>query len=244
MSSPRIAAIGDVHGRSDLLARLLADVERAWRADRVVLLGDYIDRGPDSRGVLEVLLDARLQWGPRVVCVRGNHEDWFLDTVRGESSPRGWLTAMEGLATVRSYAPDVADEFARAIAERRPRDHYVAAFAAFVRERFPPAHLRLLESLGTHHVEAGAIFVHAGLAPLVPLERQDPRDLTHIGRAFVERYEGPETVIFGHMDAGALRGDGLALPYVGANRIVGLDTSSAGVLTAYLWPDGDVLQVR
>src|SRR5262249_41055054 len=109
-------AIGDVHGRRDALEDLLTRLQGELRADdTVVFLGDYIDRGPDSKGCIDRILRFRAENRARVVTLLGNHEDGLLRTF-ADPCRYSWLTIMQGLATVASYSEGAADALSRAIA--------------------------------------------------------------------------------------------------------------------------------
>ena len=170
----RIYAIGDVHGRLDLLTRLhtliAADAAEASARRRVVVyLGDYIDRGPDSRGVIELLLRQPLP-GFEHVHILGNHEDYLLQFLeRAEVGPH-WC-AYGGFETLASYGVRAADfEGAR------------RAFAAAI----PPAHVAFLRNLKLTHSEGGYLFVHAGIRPGVALADQQADDLLWIRDEFLD----------------------------------------------------------
>ena len=203
-------AIGDIHGRLDLLERLLdaveADAAERGIAAKVVFTGDYVDRGPASCGVVE-----RVMAGPRRACdrfvpLRGNHDDLFVTAVtRGDVLP-DWAWVLYA-HTVESYGLTVA--------ELRGRDAELRRHAAFL------AALPLTHDDGTH------LFVHAGIRPGVPLERQSPEDLTWIREEFLG-FEGrlPRRIVHGH----TIMGD---RPVVTPNRI-SIDTGAyrSGILTA------------
>src|SRR5262245_21557506 len=108
-------AIGDIHGNlralDDLLGRLMRDVTPA---DTIVFLGDYIDRGLDSKGCVERILGLGRETQADVVCLRGNHEDWMLRAMDDYSS-HSWLLGMEALDTIRSYSALAADTFQKSI---------------------------------------------------------------------------------------------------------------------------------
>jgi len=99
--APRVIAIGDVHGCSPALNAILDCVDLA-ADDTLVTLGDYIDRGPDSRGVIDALLAVAKKC--RLIPILGNHEEMLLAVVDGQISPADWLRA-GGLATLGSYGP-------------------------------------------------------------------------------------------------------------------------------------------
>jgi len=99
-------AIGDIHGHlpalDDVLDQLLGE---AKSGDTVVFLGDYIDQGPDSKGCVDAVLNFRNKADAEVVCLLGNHEDWFVRTLR-DRSRHSWLLGKEAFETIRSYSPE------------------------------------------------------------------------------------------------------------------------------------------
>jgi serine/threonine protein phosphatase 1 len=217
-----VYAIGDVHGRADLLERLQdliqEDADRSSAARKVVVyLGDYVDRGPHSGDVIDILLEERLH-GFESVHLLGNHEDALLTFLNDISVARGWF-AFGGLATLQSYGlrPDPSD------AENPDRLRELQAkFAAAL----PPSHLQFLQELALYHLEGDYLFVHAGLRPGKPLEKQDPRDLICIRDEFLaSRADHGHVVVHGHSIAEE--------PQVARNRI-GIDTGAyaTGRLTA------------
>jgi serine/threonine protein phosphatase 1 len=138
-----LIAIGDIHGRLDRLNRLLA----ALPSDRrLVFLGDYIDRGPDSRGVIERLI--RLSRRRSCVILCGNHEDMLLDALSGayEDAASDWLRN-GGDATLRSYGVTSVRRLA---------------------EELPPEHLAFLQGLREHWETEEHVFVHAGISAAGP----------------------------------------------------------------------------
>ncbi len=176
-----VYAIGDIHGRVDLLAGLFAaieaDSERGEVGRRVlVCLGDYVDRGRDSAGVIELILD-RAPPGFEIVTLLGNHERLmieFLDDVR-----RGplWLRN-GGDATLESYGIEVGRE---SYLDAKP----LLDLQAALRERLPARHLEFLQNLKLAHAEGDYVFVHAGVRPGVPLEAQQEEDLIWIRELFL-----------------------------------------------------------
>ncbi len=163
-------AMGDIHGCRQQLTELLAKVN-PQPADQLVFLGDYIDRGPDARGVINELLIFR-QHHPRSVFLKGNHEAMFLDFLDGRNPLLFLLNG--GDATLNSYRQD--DD-----------------------TQIPPDHLDFLRNLRLFHETESFIFVHAGLRPGVPLEAQRQRDLLWIRSEFLDSdYDWGKTVVFGH----------------------------------------------
>ena len=114
-------AIGDVHGNLRALDDLLARLDPLLTAeDTVVFLGDYIDRGPDTRGCVESILRWRQESPATVVTLMGNHEDWLLRSI-DDPTRHSWLVGMEAHETIASYSPRVADELRGAVEAAGPR---------------------------------------------------------------------------------------------------------------------------
>lgn len=209
----RVYAVGDIHGRVDLLRALrrliLADADRHGAARKVVVyLGDYVDRGAASRAVLDELITAPLP-GFESVHLMGNHEEILLRFLKDIAVGPNWL-AFGGLETLASYGVDPPVP-ATAVAEL---ERVQQAFAA----RLPAAHHAFLRQLALSHVEGDYFFVHAGVRPGVPLARQNPHDLLWIREAFLLSDEPFEKcVVHGHTIA--------ATPQQRPNRI-GIDTGA------------------
>jgi serine/threonine protein phosphatase 1 len=188
--------VGDIHGRADLLevllGRIAADAAR-HRADThcsLIFLGDYIDRGATSRGVVERLLQDPLP-GFLTVRLLGNHEEALLDFLEGRSDGLDWLS-YGGLETLMSYGvplrvyPDTAER----AAELR------AALAAVV----PQRHVDFYRGCILHHAVGDYVFVHAGVRPGISLEDQHPTDLLWIRDEFLRaRVPLPgKVIVHGH----------------------------------------------
>lgn len=190
----RVYAIGDIHGRLDCLDAALAAIfaDEAGRAaigaTTIVLLGDLINRGPDSRGVIEraMALSARRA----TVCLMGNHEEMLLRTVAGDPSLRKTLHVAGGRATALSYgitaeAYDAAD---------------LAEMAALLAGALPAEHLAFLAGFRDRWTCGDVTFVHAGLLPGTPLDEQTPEDLRWIKRRFTDHtgdFDG-RLIVHGH----------------------------------------------
>ncbi|MEQ8602694.1 MAG: metallophosphoesterase family protein [Marivibrio sp.] len=198
----RLYAIGDVHGCRQPLRRLLAEIARdvdaapAAQEVRIVFIGDYIDRGPDSAGVVDDVLALTRDGLPggravRVVTLKGNHEDYLLRFLEGdEQAGLGWMIN-GGAETLASY--DVEAPSARLGAQAVGE-----AAAAFARA-LPAAHRAFYEGLALCHEAGGYFFAHAGVRPARPLDAQDPQDLIWIREPFLsdERDFG-RVVVHGH----------------------------------------------
>ncbi|MHA7871604.1 MAG: metallophosphoesterase family protein [Hyphococcus sp.] len=168
----RIYAIGDIHGCASLLDELLRRIETdaGGAPRRLVFLGDYVDRGPDAKGVLTRLIEiSRSQ--TEAVFLKGNHEAVMLDFLAAPEDMDHWLD-WGGEETLASYgvAPALG---------RRPED-----LAAALKAAMPADHLAFLNSLALTHIEGDYLFVHAGLRPGAPLSEQTEEDLLWIRKRF------------------------------------------------------------
>jgi len=176
-------AIGDVHGRLDLLENLLSRISedarrhQADHARHLVFLGDYIDRGSESCGVVERLLDDPMP-GFSKVYLMGNHEEAMLAFLEGRSDGLDWLS-FGGLETLLSYGVPLRS---------LPRsEDAVLALRQGLAEAVPQSHLDFFRSCTLHHSIGDYVFVHAGVRPGIPLERQSPVDLMWIRDDFLRR---------------------------------------------------------
>jgi serine/threonine protein phosphatase 1 len=173
----RIYAVGDIHGRADLLSEVTAriddDIRRRPIAHTVeVYLGDYIDRGPDSRTVLDLLAVRLVANG--AVCLRGNHEAVMEGFLQDPSILPYWLQ-LGGMQTLASYGIELHDENVTAVNLHR----------RFV-DAFPRAHELVMKCLRSQFSCGDFMFVHAGIRPDVPIEHQDVNDLIWIRNEFLD----------------------------------------------------------
>jgi len=191
-----IYAIGDVHGRLDLLDDLLRRIQddagqHAGDTRReLVMLGDYIDRGPDSRGVVERLLGDPLP-GFATVRLMGNHEDALIAFLDGHNDGLDWLS-YGGLETLMSYGVPLRS---------LPSTQAAAAdLRRALAEILPPSHVQIFRNCTLHHAVGEYLFVHAGVRPGVPLDGQSPGDLMWIRDDFLRsRVPLPgHVVVHGH----------------------------------------------
>ncbi len=190
----RLYAVGDVHGRADLLEALLgeiaADGARHPAAEkRLIYLGDYVDRGPDSSAVIDLVLRVAPR-GFSVVPLMGNHEEMMLRFLDDIAVGRTWMMN-GGDATLRSYGVEAPGMFSGTAAFRQAQQRFA--------ERLPARHRSFLEALGVMRVEGDYLFVHAGLRPGVPLDEQQPEDLLWIRDEFLESTRDfGKVVVHGH----------------------------------------------
>ena len=173
-ATQHILAVGDIHGRLDMLNWLLEELLPTQPAStQLVFLGDYIDRGGQAKEVVDTLIQLQAQ-RPETVFLMGNHEQMLLDVLDGRDSLGFLLNG--GEATLRSYGLD-------------PRQV----------ERIPVEHRRFIASLRLYYDTPEYIFVHAGLRPGLPLNEQSPHDLLWIrDEFFCSDHDFGRKVIFGH----------------------------------------------
>jgi len=239
--------VGDIHGEIDALDDLLAQVAPLLEPDdTLVFLGDYIDRGPDSRAVIERILELRRQLQCRVVTLIGNHEQWLLRTLN-DFTRHSWIVGMEAFETISSYSPQAA--MALRDAMRKAGPSLFTTKVALPYEQFfrtmAAEHIAFLRGLQLHVRTPDVVCVHAGVALLDdPLDAADQEVFTWGPDGFPQAYAGKERVAYGHWDNAELDGDGRARPRILGNRTFGLDTISHGILTAMRFPDGVVFQGR
>jgi serine/threonine protein phosphatase 1 len=219
-SGYRVYAVGDVHGRLDLLDDALAQIEadidgRRQAQNIIVFLGDLIDRGPASADVVERLRTYSRD-GVRTVFLIGNHEEVLLRLVRGESRfLRDWLS-FGGAQCAASYGVS-------STALKRMTDDQAVAH---LRQKIPEAHRKFLQGFVDTFRIGSYLFVHAGVRPGVPLSEQTQSDLRWIRGPFLENEDDHGfIVVHGHTIASEVD--------VRGNR-VGIDTGAyrTGVLTA------------
>jgi serine/threonine protein phosphatase 1 len=236
-------AIGDIHGNLPALESLLAEVlPELQPGDHLVFLGDYIDRGPDSRGCVERIVRLRDEAPFRVVTLMGNHEQWMLKSLQ-DSTRHSWILGMEAFDTIESYSPEAAAILRDAIGELGTRiitDHPRLPYEAFF-DAMPRPHLEFFEALEVWHRTPDVLCVHGGFdSSSGPVESQRPDDLIWGTDSFPDAYDGDERVVYGHWGNAVLEG-GRPRPRI-VNNTFGIDTLAHGVLTALRFPDERVLQ--
>ena len=191
----RVYAIGDIHGRADLLAQIHRQIQEDAAnappriAKTVVYLGDYVDRGLGSKGVIDLLCAAPLG-DFETVYLKGNHEDALLRFLGDISIGPDWFV-IGGDATVLSYGVRIPTGLSSAQRlEHVWRD---------LRTRIPQNHLEFLSSLDLMYQSGDYVFVHAGIKPGTPLENQDPDDLMWIRDEFLgSRQDHGKVIVHGH----------------------------------------------
>ncbi len=184
-----IVAIGDIHGRLDLMKDLLEKIDKKLKgaSARYVFLGDYVDRGPDSKAVIDYLLTFKAHY-PETVFLKGNHEEAMLDFLAVGEEADGWLY-WGGEQTLESYGVDLG-----------LISNLTALQEAFA-DALPPEHFEFLMDLRLRYETGQYIFVHAGLNPDETLDDQQAKDMLWIRDAFFDGGEGKfpdRIVVHGH----------------------------------------------
>jgi serine/threonine protein phosphatase 1 len=188
----RIYAFGDIHGRADLLEKMFtvidADLSRSPPERPIeVYLGDYVDRGPYSRETLDLLIERSRSH--ETVCLRGNHEAYYLDVLRDPTKLSAWRQ-IGGLQTLMSYGiqPPL-----------HPNDDEQLELIRVLKATMPPDHLQFLQDLKPSFLCGDFFFVHAGIRPGIPLEEQQEHDLLWIRDEFLDSEEDfGKFIVHGH----------------------------------------------
>ena len=237
-------AVGDIHGNVAALSDLLSQLAgRVANDDVVVFLGDYIDRGADTKGCVDAILAFAEHTPASVVCLRGNHEDWMLRTAH-DYTRHSWLLGMGAIETIQSYSPEAAQLLLAAVKEAGLRlylERSSLPYGVFF-DAMPPAHRKFFDSLALCHETADCVCSHAGLNPSrALLSEQTAEDLVWGHEEFPAEYRGNQLVVYGHRNCRELGDDGW--PKLRINgRTFGIDTISHGVLTAMRFPGQQVIR--
>jgi serine/threonine protein phosphatase 1 len=223
----RIYAVGDIHGRADLLSDVLMriddDLKARPTADSLqVFLGDYIDRGPNSRQVIDLLIARRRQCN--VLFLKGNHEECALQFLSNPTAFSEWRN-IGGLSTLISYG---------VVPTRRDDAQSQHKASTAFRQALPDSHRRFIEGLALSFTCGDFFFVHAGARPGTPLQRQSQRDLLWIRDDFLLHEEDfGMIVVHGHTP--------IYKPDIRSNRI-NIDTGAyaTGRLTCLVLEEDDM----
>jgi len=237
-------AVGDIHGNLEALTDILDQIhDEVGQCDTIVFLGDYIDRGPDTKGCVDAILGFQRAVDAEVVCLLGNHEDWLLRTLR-DYARHSWLLGMEGFDTIRSYSVDAARTLSEAVANAGAEltlGHCALPYESFF-ECVPADHIRFFEGLRLYHSTSDCVCTHGGVDPRVARVEEQRRDAVIWGAGnFPDGYEGAALVVYGHWNNAASNADGWPTPTL-VGRTIGIDTISHGVLTAIRLPDQRIFQ--
>ena len=169
-----ILAIGDLHGMLNLVKKIETELwPKLPQGTRLVFMGDYVDRGPDTAGLVEELIRIKKEH-PETVFLKGNHEQMLLDAYDGKNLEAFLWNG--GKETLDSYGLG---------------EHEVS--------KIPAAHIEFLRGLELMHETQDYLFVHAGIRPGVPLAKQNIRDLIWIREDFfLSGHDFDKTIVFGH----------------------------------------------
>ncbi|MBD7907865.1 metallophosphoesterase family protein [Sporosarcina gallistercoris] len=233
----RTLVISDIHGELGMLTALLEKVSYNSKKDRLFLLGDYIDRGTDSKATLDKVMEL-VEGG--AVALKGNHEDMMIQSLidGNERTWRNWTGRNGGEATLQSYGFE-PESFLFSDEEEFQKPH--------LHSDQLNRHLEFIQNLPYYIEEEDTIFIHAGVKPGVPLEETDPYELIWIRDEFHNNYKGPKTVIFGHTPTRGFRDDENDHSiYFGANSIIGIDGGAVfgGQLNCLVLPEKKAYYVQ
>lgn len=233
----RTLVISDIHGELALFEELLQIIEYNSDQDQLILLGDYIDRGNDSKGVLNKVM--KLKDEGAVVLI-GNHEDMMVRAlVNGEERVwKNWINRNGGTETLKSYG------FAEVDFKVEEDEPFVKPS---IHSKELEEHLHFIQNLDTYFEWKDMIFVHAGVHPEKPIEESDPQDLIWIRDIFHNDYRGEKTVVFGHTPTKNLHKDKQCCSvFFGDNRIIGIDGAAVygGQLNCLQLPEKTVYSVK
>lgn len=211
----RMLVISDIHGELEKFEGLLEVAGYDPAKDQLILLGDYVDRGPNAKGVIDKVI-ALKEAGALVL--KGNHEDLMIKALMTEDERawKRWAQMNGGDMTLRSYGFTEADFAVDEQAE--------TFIKPTLQSEILTQHLAFITNL-EHYMETDEyVFVHAGVQPGTPVSETDPHTLMWIRDEFHTGYSGKKIVIFGHTSTDTLYGDSDNFHvYFGVNRIIGID---------------------
>ena len=219
----RVFAVGDIHGHAaelDILLEHLIGTKHVSSDDLIVFVGDYIDRGPHSKQVIDRLVELRRTW-PQTVFLRGNHEDMLLSFLGLGGEGGEFYLRNGGAQFFASYGLEPAGSLVE------------------LRAALPAEHVQFLTSLEYGVILAEFLFVHAGVAPKKKLSQQTCSDLLWIRKEFIQApHRVGKTVVFGHTAFNQIHVD---LPYK-----IGIDTgvSYGNKLSVVELVQGELFQVE
>jgi serine/threonine protein phosphatase 1 len=197
----RTLVISDIHGELEKFNHLLEKAGFDVNKDQLILLGDYIDRGPDPKGVLNRVMELKEQGA---IVLKGNHDEMMKAAANQE--PGAWERWEKNGAmyTLKSYDPSIE-------IMGIPNDNTFQRHISFIKE------------MDYYYQTDDYIFVHAGVDPDIPVEETDPYTLVWIREQFHHGYQGGKTVVFGHTPTAYFHGKGNDDVYYGKNNIIGID---------------------
>lgn len=210
----RTLVISDIHGELDMFLRLLTDVNYNPKQDQLILLGDYVDRGPRSMELLNKVIELQSQGA---IVLKGNHEDMMIKalTQDDERAWKHWAHQNGGGNTLQSYGFTESDYLVP------DGDVFIKPI---LKSEVLNQHLQFIQSLDPIIEFEDKIFVHAGIHPQKSIVDTDPYIFMWIREDFYNEYHGDKTVIFGHTATKYLHNNpSNHTVYFGKNRIIGID---------------------
>ncbi len=244
--------IGDIHGHADLLQALLSQIIPHFNNnDKLIFVGDYIDRGPNSKQVIDIILSLKKTYPKQIICLKGNHEQWFLDTYHNHSKI-SWLISMEGFSTIESYSQEAATILKEAITQlgkellfpSDPQNPSTLPYQHFL-SHVPPTHIEFFQSLQLFYEDQDIICTHSGLDVEGPeLRYQTEEDLLWApSEQMLQMWQGPKTLIVGHKATHKVDPTSIGFPLITKHTIL-IDTSPSqtSTLSAIRFPDRKVFQ--
>lgn len=198
----RMLVISDIHGELQLFENLLDKVNYNPTTDQLILLGDYIDRGPDSCGILDKIMKLK---DDGAITLMGNHEDMLISAFRNgrESQEKWWRNG--AIHTLKSYDPKIKQMI-------------------FPKTNKFLKHINFIKTLDYYYETRNHIFVHGGVDPNESVDSTDPHTLMWIREKFYQNYDGKKIVVFGHTRNSRIRGQAENNDiYFGMNNIIGID---------------------
>ncbi|CAM4326522.1 serine/threonine protein phosphatase [Bacillus manliponensis] len=232
----RILVISDIHGEIEKFEKLLIEVNYNAKHDQLILLGDYIDRGPNARAVIEKVMQLKEEGA---FVLKGNHEDMMIKalTMNEENSWNHWVKRNGGDKTLYSYGLSEKELAIESEGFEKPK----------LISRTLDKHLHFVKGL-EHYIETDEyIFVHAGVEPTKQVSETDPYKLMWIRNEFHNEYQGEKIVVFGHTETKYLHGNHeIHDVYFGENRIIGIDGGAVygGQLNCLELPSQNVYMVK
>ncbi|MGM7684757.1 metallophosphoesterase family protein [Cytobacillus sp. Hm23] len=233
----RMLAVSDIHGDIEKFERLLTLVKYNKEQDQLLLLGDYVDRGPQSRAVIDKIIELK---NDGAIALLGNHDKMMIDAFANQDDPmnlKRWYYN-GGIKTLQNYGYEIKRDDAK---YWYTTDEFPDPIA--INDEIHP-HIEFLKGLPYYYETEDYIFVHAGVHPETPIHDTDPYTLVWIREEFHHGYTGNKTVIFGHTPTNYLhkRPD----VFFGKNNIIGIDGGCAygGRLNCIELPSMNVLYVE
>ncbi|GGH78435.1 serine/threonine protein phosphatase 1 [Pullulanibacillus pueri] len=205
----RMLVISDIHGEIYKFERLLEETSYDPAQDQLILLGDYVDRGPSPKAVIEKVMALKAQGA---ILLKGNHEDMMEKAFQDKQRLKHWFRN-GGQETLKSYGYEVP--------EVHDLDQLVASSYPLKKTETLAKHLEFIHQLDHYYETEDFIFVHGGVHPTTPINETDPYLLMWIRDEFHHGYNGEKPVVFGHTPTDHFH-DGFGV-FFATNNIIGID---------------------